>query len=156
MIVHLYVPICDIGSPGVWPVGPNKVRLPHPGKGSVLSAPLAYNGDHNDDDDDDDDDDDINYDCDKEDKRASPTSSTLAFTLLSGHVGFTWFRHNKKLFLEHYFPHSPRRRCWLLLLDGELVSLPSPCPMIRAQARKSSSSSSSSSSRPSAPPTCLR
>ena len=53
MSVHLYVPICYIGSPGVWPVGPNKVRLSHPGKGSVLSAPLAYNGDHNDDDDDD-------------------------------------------------------------------------------------------------------
>ena len=115
--------------------------------------------DHYDDDDDDDNDDDINYDYDKderEDQRASPTSSPLAFTLLSGHVSLTWFRHSKKLFLEQHFPHSPRRRCWLLLLDGELVSLPSPCPMIRAQARKSSSSSSSSSSRPSAPPTCLR
>ena len=42
----------------------------------------------------------------------------------------------------------------MLLLDGELVSLPSPCPMIRAHARKSSSSSSSSSSRASCPP-CL-
>ena len=55
MIVHLYVPICCIGSPGVWPVGPNKVRLPHPGKGSVLSAPLTFNGDHNDNHNDDDD-----------------------------------------------------------------------------------------------------
>ena len=51
--------------------------------------------------------------------------------------------------------NQPSRLCWLLLLDGELVSLPSPWPMILAQARKSSSSSSSSSSRPSWPPPCL-